>query len=171
MNVKILSVFAVLLLLVLMVPTALAYDANNPARFIVNFAVRSDSAFLVNINSGEERITFVVAAAPANDVPPKGINPPDPWATIENIGNGLTETYTVDLDAPNDPLVSLEVAPNPGFLPSAPLNVPGPVGFNPQWTGIPVNGIVEVHLRADFLAGAGAGYSSSNRLNVYSANP
>lgn len=183
MNVKILSVFATFLLLVILVPTAVAYDTVRPARFGVSYAVPSDTAFLMLLHptqTDDNRMDFVAPPQPWAG-PPAGTATAEPkdlpagswWARIQNIGTA-TETYKIRLNSDNQPGITLLADDDPAV-------VPGPqavdtVGITlPSWSNVPVNSIVYLYATVAFDSNVNPalspGYTSTNSILISDTTP
>ena len=185
MSVKILSVFAAFLLLVLLVPAALAYDTARPARFGVSYVVASDTAFLMLLHptqTDDNRMDFVAPSPPwmgppagvASGVEPKDLPAGTYWARIQNIGT-VTETYNIRLGLANQPGITL-FADDDGPMGANVPQAVDTIGITlTSWSNVPINNIVYLYATATFDSNVNPtlspGYSSTNNIYISDTTP
>jgi hypothetical protein len=143
----------------------LGYDANNPASYIVNYIVPSDTSFSVLLCGSEQNMNFNPINGSTKSVEPdcQAIASNIPWANVTNNGN-VVANYTVNLESSNPAWVELTVGSD--SLLTDGIIVTNTTTSPAGWMNVATNSAVQLYARADFT-NAPAG-TTSNKINISS---
>jgi hypothetical protein len=98
-KIKIMALLVLIMSIITIVP-ALAYDADNPASYTVNYIIPSDTAFTVTLAGAETTMDFNPSTANDKYVQPDAQNnaTSTAWAVIQNTGN-VNQNFKTNLTA------------------------------------------------------------------------
>jgi len=137
------------LIMMLMIPGSMAYDAGTPYTVTLNYIVPSDTSFTVTLVSPETTIDFNPATKDSADVEPDGQIAASniPMATISNTGN-LNQNFTVNLTAAQEAWAVVSLSNFSNY--ATPITLSNTAQSPTGWTGIVASADVVAYMKATF---------------------
>lgn len=144
-----LRMLSLALIMMLMIPSSMAYDAGTPYTVTLNYIVPSDTSFTVTLALSETTIDFNPATKDSQNVQPDSQNAPasTPIATITNTGN-LNQNFSVNLTATQASWVTVNVSNFNDYATHVLLSsiAQSPTG----WTNVAASSNVFAYMTANF---------------------
>ncbi len=142
----------------------LGYDANNPASYMVQYIIPSDTSFVVSPCGAETTIDFNPTTINSKMVEPdcqsRATN--KPWANITNSGN-LNANYSTNLTTLNPSWIELYIGSNPSMTDQVTVttSVLSPTG----WNSVVPGNVVELYVLANFTGAQGGTTTRTIQIN------
>lgn len=137
------------LMLMLMIPASMAYDAGTPYTVTLNYIVPSDTSFTVTLAGAETTIDFNPATKDSANVEPDSQVAASsiPIATITNTGN-LNQDFSVNLTAAQPAWVVVSVSNYNNY--ATPITLSAVAQSPTGWTGIAADALAYAYMKGTF---------------------
>jgi len=157
---------SIALMMMLMIPTSMAYDAGTPYTVTLNYIVPSDTTFTVTLAGAESTIDFNPASMNSADVEPDSQSAAGstPIAVIYNAGN-LNQNFSVNLTTAQVSWAVVSVSNFSNY--ATPITLSDTSQTPTGWTNVPMTTSVSAYMKATF-ANATAG-TTAKTLQINSA--
>ncbi len=155
---------SIALIMMLMIPAGMAYDAGTPYTVTLNYIVPSDTTFTVTLAGAESTIDFNPTTKDSANVEPDSQNASGsvPIATISNTGN-VAQNFSVNLTTAQSSWAVVSVSNFSNY--ATPITLSNIAQTPTGWTNVAASANVVSYMNATFTNAAAGTTAKTLQIN------